>query len=77
MMKQDLRKEVKVGILLFAIFSILNLIINNFFPELPVLHFLLGGLAGLAFSQIIIGILPEPAYLKLKNFKKSFLVLKK
>lgn len=76
-MKSDMRKEVKVGILLFAIFNILNLIINNFFPEIPVLHFILGGLVGLALSQIIIGILPEPAYLKLKHFKKNVALHKK
>jgi hypothetical protein len=72
-MKKPMKREVKVGILLFAIFNIVNLIANTILPEMPILHFLRGGLVGLALSQIIIGILPEPAYLKLKNLKKKIL----
>lgn len=72
-----MRREVKVGILLFAIFNILNIIVNNFFPEIPVFHFILGGLVGLALCQIIIGILPESAYIKLKRFKKNLFPFKK
>lgn len=76
-MKKPMKREVKISILLFAIFNIVNLIVNNFFPEILALHFLLGGLAGLAFAQIIIGILPEPTYLKLKAFKKNVFTFKK
>ncbi len=70
-MKPTMRKELKIGILLFAIFNLANLMINHLFPEIPALHFILGGLAGLAFCEIIIGILPETTYLKLKNLKKN------
>lgn len=70
-MKTTMRKELKIGILLFAIFNLANLIVNHLLPEIPILHFILGGLVGLAFCQITIGILPEAAYLKLKNLKKN------
>lgn len=70
-MKPAMRKELKIGLLLFAIFNLANLVINHLLPEIPVLHFILGGLAGLAFCQTIIGILPEASYLKLKNLKKN------
>lgn len=70
-MKTTMRKELKIGLLLFAVFNLVNLFVNNRFPEIPALHFILGGLAGLAFCQIIIGILPESAYLKLKKLKKK------
>ncbi|WP_373482196.1 hypothetical protein [Acetobacterium sp.] len=70
-MKPTMRKELKIGLLLFAIFNLINFIIKNLLPEIPVLHFILGGLAGLALCQIIIGILPAATYLKLKNFKRN------
>ncbi|MDZ5724414.1 hypothetical protein [Acetobacterium sp. K1/6] len=68
-MKTNMRKELKIGILLFAIFNLINFFSKNMLPEMPALHFILGGLVGLALCQIIIGILPESTYLKLKNFK--------
>lgn len=70
-MKPTMRKELKIGLLLFALFNLVNLFTNNLFPEIPALHFILGGLAGLAFCQTVIGILPEATYLKLKKFKKN------
>lgn len=70
-MKKNMRKETKIGILLLVLFNIINFIATDIFPEIPMLHFLLGGLVGLSLCQIVIGILPESAYLKLKNFKKS------
>ena len=70
-MKPTMRKELKIGLLLFAIFNLANLVINHLLPEIPALHFILGGLAGLAFCQTIIGILPETTYLKLKKLKKN------
>ncbi|MBU4540573.1 MAG: hypothetical protein KJ774_05050 [Firmicutes bacterium] len=69
-MKTEMRKELKTGILFFAIFNLINFFAKNIISELPVLHFILGGLVGLALCQIIIGILPETTYLKLKNLKK-------
>jgi len=70
-MKTDMRKELKIGILLFAVFNLINFFTKNILPEIPALHFILGALVGLALCQIIIGILPESTYLKLKNFKKN------
>lgn len=72
-MRNELKKEVKIGILLFAVFNVLNLIFNEIFAEMPTLHFLLGGFAGLSLTMIIIGILPEAVYLKLKDFKSNLL----
>ena len=46
-MKPTMRKELKIGLLLFAIFNLANLVINHLLPEIPALHFILGGLAGL------------------------------
>ncbi|MBC3798232.1 hypothetical protein [Acetobacterium tundrae] len=67
-MKKNMRKETKIGILLLVLFNIINFIATDISPEIPMLHFLRGGLAGLSLCQIVIGILPETAYLKLKNF---------
>lgn len=72
-MKKELKKEVKIGILLFAVFNILNLIFNEIVAEMPALHFFLGGLVGLSLAMIIIGILPEMVYIKLKDFKINLL----
>lgn len=76
-MNRNMRKELKIGILIFAIFNVINFIIRDFVPEIPVLHFFLGGFVALAFAEIIIGILPEPTYLKLKHFKNSIKPFKK
>jgi hypothetical protein len=70
-MKTAMRKELKIGILLFAIFNLINFWSKNVISELPALHFIVGGLTGLALCQIIIGILPESTYLKLKHFKRN------
>lgn len=70
-MKATMRKELKIGLILFALFNLVNLFTNNLFPEVSALHFILGGLAGLAFCETIIGILPETTYTKLKKLKKN------
>jgi len=70
-MNRNMRKELKTGILLVVIFNVINLVVRDFVLEMPVLHFFLGGLAALAFAEIIIGILPEPSYVKLKQFKNT------
>jgi len=70
-MKTTMRKELKIGLLLFALFNLVNLFVNNLSPEVPALHFILGGLAGLSFCGTIIGILPETTYTKLKKLKKN------
>jgi hypothetical protein len=70
-MKGKMRKETKIGLLILAIFYVLNLITKEIGEEIFVLHFLLGGLVGLAFAEMVIGLLPESIYLKIKNFKKK------
>lgn len=72
-MKEKMRKETKIGLLLFAIFNVVHLITNEIGPEIVVLHFILGGLVGLALAEIIIGLLPESAYFRLKKFKKNII----
>lgn len=69
-MKENMRKEVKMGLLLFAIFSIIRYITIEIVAEVPVIHFFLGGLVGLSLVYIIIGSLSEATYLKLKAFKR-------
>lgn len=72
-MKESMRKEIKIGLLIFVIFNTLKFIMSEIGVETPALHFFLGGLAGVAFAEIAIGLLPEPIYLKVKNFKRSIL----
>lgn len=67
-----MRKEVKIGLLLFAVFNIIRYITNEIVSEVPVIHFFLGGLVGLSLVHLIIGLLPEATYLKLKAFKRVF-----
>lgn len=76
-MKENMRKEIKIGILFFAIFNILNLIANVIGKEILALHFFRGGFAALALVEIIIGLLPESIYLKVKNSKKNFILFRK
>lgn len=73
MVKENMRKEIKIGLAFFVLFSILNFISNEIGAEIPILHFGRGILVGLAFAEIIIGLLPESIYLKTKNFKKSYI----
>jgi len=70
-MKTTMRTEVKIGIVLFAIFNFANLMLQSLIAEMPLLHFIIGMLVGLSFCLIIIGILPETTYLKLKKLKKN------
>ena len=59
-----MKKELRVGILLQSIYLILNQFLN-----IP--NFILGLLLGLELCLIIIGILPEKAYVKIKQFKNT------
>lgn len=59
-----MRQELRAGILLQSIY----LILDRFFT---VPDFILGLLLGLGLCLIIIGILPEKAYTKIKQLKKS------
>ena len=66
-----MRKEIKNSVILFAVFNVLNFITIVIGKEILVLHFCRGIMAGLAFIQVIIGVLPESIYLKVKSFKKN------
>ena len=61
-----MRKELRIGI----IAEVVYIILNNFFtvPDL-----FLGLLEGIAICFIIIGIIPEKAYSKLKEWKRSMI----
>lgn len=59
-----MKKELRLGILLQAIYLILNRFLN-----IP--NFILGLLLGLGLCFIIIGILPERAYVKIKQLKST------
>lgn len=74
-MDKSNRKEIKIGIFLFTIFNVINFITDQIGTEIYVFELLLGGIAGVAFAEIIIGSLPETIYVKLKNFKKNIIRL--
>ncbi|MFA7533290.1 MAG: hypothetical protein WCY46_03070 [Tissierellaceae bacterium] len=59
-----MRGELKLGIILQAIYLILNRFLN-------LTNFISGLLLGLGLCLIIIGILPERAYLKIKQLKST------
>ena len=60
----SMKKELRVGILLQTIYLILDRLFN--IPD-----FILGLLLGLGLCLIAIGILPEKAYAKIKQLKKT------
>ena len=62
-MKRKLRNELKIGLLLYALYGILYR-----FTEMP--HFVLGGLIGGSVCLMLIGVLSEAQYNTLKSFKK-------
>lgn len=67
-----MKKEIRMGLLFFALFSILRFTVNNVLEkDIPALHFLMGAFIGLALAEFIIGMLPESVYDKLKNCKKN------
>lgn len=70
---KNMRKEIKNAIMLFALFNTINFITIVIGKEILALHFCCGVFAGLAFTEIIIGLLPESIYLKVKNFKKNYI----
>jgi len=70
-MRENMKKEMRNAVILFTVFNIINFITIVIGKEIAILHFIRGGLAGLAFTQVIIGLLPESTYVKLKNFKNS------
>lgn len=65
-MKRKLRIELRIGLLLFAVWSVLNQ-----FTETP--HFVLGGLIGISICLMLIGGLHKAQYTALKLFKKKML----
>jgi multisubunit Na+/H+ antiporter MnhE subunit len=59
-----MRKELKIGILAIGFFIILNHMVS-------VLELILGLLLGVALSFLIMAVLPEKIYTKLKSCKKK------
>ena len=66
-----MRKEFKLGAFIFVIFTVVRFIAEDKLSEMPLIHFLLGILAGVAIILIMIGALPEAKYLRIKAFKKK------
>lgn len=64
-----MRKELRISVLLFTIFNIVRLISDEIGHEIFILHFFLGGLCAGAFLEMVIGMLPEATYIKLKSLK--------
>lgn len=64
------RKEIQTAVLLFALFQIVHFIFMQLGEEFRAVHFALGIIAGLAFSALLIGLLSDSVYQRLKNFKK-------
>jgi hypothetical protein len=63
-MKRKMRKELQIGLLLFAVALTLKQ-----FVDIP--HFIFGVLMGLSISLEIVGALPERAYNSLKALKQG------
>jgi uncharacterized membrane protein len=61
--EKNMRKEMKAGLLLFALFGILNVFFNT--PE-----FLLGFISVLAIALMFVGGMGEDSYQRLKMRKK-------
>jgi len=62
-MNKNMRNELKIGIVCFAIFILISQ-----FSSAP--EFVKGGLMGISLCFEFVGILPEKAYQRLKNWKK-------
>lgn len=62
-MKREMRTELKLGLLCFALSRAAHLIWPCSFAE--------GALTGLAICLELIGALPEAGYLRLKRFKRE------
>ena len=63
-MKTKMRKELRIGLIAFVLFLILNRFFNM--PEV-----VMGILMGLGISLLIVGSLSKGSYQKLRNWKKS------
>ena len=60
------RKETRIGLLAFAVFA---LVTSGFTLDFA---FASGFLVGLAICLLVVGLLPESAYRRLKNLKRSW-----
>ncbi|MFH5836763.1 hypothetical protein ACHAL6_11895 [Proteiniclasticum sp. C24MP] len=65
------RKELKNAVMFFALFQVVNFISIQTGREIRALHFLLGIIAGLAFSELMIGLLSDSVYHRIRSFKKN------
>ena len=62
-MKRELSIEFRIGLLLFALWTILSRFTGTH-------HFILGGLAGISTCMLLIGSLRKAQYDALKSFKR-------
>lgn len=68
----NMRKEIKNAVMLFGLFQVVNFISIQTGKEIQaLLHFCLGIIAALAFMELIIGLLSDSIYHKVRNFKRS------
>lgn len=70
-----MRKETKIGILFFVLSIVLNKITKEFSVEVNILYFIIGACTGLSLVGIIIGMLPQNVYRKLKEWKKKYVLV--
>lgn len=68
-----MRREFKLGVLIFAIFNFIRFIAEDILKEVPEIHFILGVLAAMSLVYIMIGTLPENTYLKIKSLKRNLI----
>jgi hypothetical protein len=67
-----MKKEIRIGLLFLALYNLLNFTVNYVLErEIPALHFFLGAFIGFALAEIVIGMLPESVYDKLKSHKRN------
>lgn len=67
-----MRKETKIGILFFVLSTVLNKITKEFLLEVNILYFITGACTCSGLVGIIIGMLPQDVYGKLKEWKKKY-----
>ena len=69
-MKRKLRNELRVGLMLFALYGV-------FYQFFDIPHFVLGGLIGASVCLMLIGGLGESQYNALKSLKRSIKGIRK
>jgi hypothetical protein len=69
MKENNMRKELKIGLVLIMIFNLTNGLLRGVIGENMFLEFISGGLCGGGLLGIILGIIPDTAYLKIRRLK--------